>query len=83
QVLIYPELGGETGRSYLEHAEAPLLDVGDIESYRRFRSAPGQSLDDPTFSPLRDSDFTDLPPTFIITAACDPLSCDGETYRDR
>src|SRR5689334_22301349 len=78
QVLIYPELGGDqTARSYVEHAEAPLLGVGDIDFYRRVRSAPGQSLDDPTFSPLRDGDFSGLPPTFIITAECDPLSSDG------
>ena len=48
-------------------------------------SAPAkrQSPDDPTFSPLSDSDFSGLPPTVIITAECDPLSSDGETYRDR
>ncbi|MDX8499763.1 alpha/beta hydrolase [Mesorhizobium sp. VK4C] len=84
QVLIYPGLGGdETGRSYVEHAEAPLLTLADIDFYRRVRSAPGQSLDDPTFSPLRDSDFSGLPPTVIVTAECDPLSSDGEAYRDR
>ncbi|TPI13930.1 alpha/beta hydrolase [Mesorhizobium sp. B4-1-3] len=84
QVLIYPGLGGdETWRSYVEHAEAPLLSVSDIEFYRRIRSAPGQSQDDPTFSPLRDRDFSGLPPTIIVTAECDPLSSDGEVYRDR
>ncbi|MBN9552537.1 MAG: alpha/beta hydrolase [Alphaproteobacteria bacterium] len=84
QMLIYPGLGGdETGRSYVEHPEAPLLSVSDIEFYRRIRSAPGQSPDDPTFSPLRDRDFSGLPPTVIITAECDPLSSDGEAYRDR
>ncbi|BCG95160.1 alpha/beta hydrolase [Mesorhizobium sp. 131-2-1] len=84
QVLIYPELGGDqTARSYVEHAEAPLLGVSDIDFYRRSRSVPGQSLDDPTFSPLRDGDVSGLPPTFIITAECDPLSSDGEAYRDR
>lgn len=84
QMLIYPGLGGdENGRSYVEHPEAPLLSVSDIEFYRRIRSAPGQLPDDPTFSPLRDHDFSGLPPTVIITAECDPLSCDGETYRDR
>jgi acetyl esterase len=84
QVLIYPGLGGdETGRSYVEHAEAPLLTIADIEFYRRVRSAPGQSLDDPTFSPLRDRDFSGLPPTVIVSAECDPLSSDGETYRHR
>ena len=84
QMLIYPGLGGdETGRSYVEHAEAPLLTLADIAFYRRIRSAPGQSADDPTFSPLKDSDFSSLPPTIIVTAECDPLSSDGEAYRDR
>ncbi|CDX24723.1 Lipase (Esterase) [Mesorhizobium plurifarium] len=84
QMLIYPGLGGdETGHSYIEHAEAPLLSVSDIESYRRIRSAPGQALDDATFSPLKDRDFSGLPPTIIVTAECDPLSSDGEVYRDR
>ena len=84
QVLIYPGLGGdEAAGSYVEHAEAPLLSVSDIAFYRDVRSAKRQSPDDPTFSPLRDNDFSGLPPTVIITAECDPLSSDGETYRDR
>lgn len=83
QVLIYPGLGGdESGRSYIEHADAPLLTVADIDFYRRVRSAPGQSADDPTFSPLKDRDFSGLPPMVIVTAECDPLSSDGEAYRD-
>ncbi|MDG4877413.1 alpha/beta hydrolase [Mesorhizobium sp. WSM4935] len=84
QVLIYPELGGdETGRSHVEHAEAPLLTIADIEFYRRIRAAPEQSQHDPTLAPLRDRDFSGLPPTIIVTAECDPLSSDGEVYRDR
>ncbi|TIO74456.1 MAG: alpha/beta hydrolase [Mesorhizobium sp.] len=84
QVLIYPGLGGdESGRSYIEHADAPLLSLADIDFYRRIRSAPRQSADDPTFSPLRDQDFSSLPPTVIVTAECDPLSSDGEAYRDK
>lgn len=84
QVLIYPGLGGdESSGSYVEHAEAPLLSVGDIAFYRDVRSVRRQSPDDPTFSPLRDTDFSGLPPTVVITAGCDPLSSDGETYRDR
>jgi acetyl esterase len=84
QVLVYPGLGGdERDGSYVEHAEAPLLSVGDIAFYRDVRSTKRQSPDDPTFSPLRDSDFSGMPATVIITAECDPLSSDGETYRDR
>ncbi|MER8884247.1 alpha/beta hydrolase [Mesorhizobium sp. M0816] len=89
QVLIYPELGGpepvgkESAGSCVEHAEAPLLTLRDIEFYRQIRSAKGQSQDDPTFSPLSDTDFSGLPPTVIVTAQCDPLSSEGEAYRDR
>ncbi|MET3579079.1 acetyl esterase [Mesorhizobium robiniae] len=84
QVLIYPELGGdESAGSYVEHAEAPLLTLSDIEFYRQVRSGKAQSPDDPTFSPLRDADFSGLPPTVVISAQCDPLSSDGEAYRDR
>ncbi|RUZ22948.1 alpha/beta hydrolase, partial [Mesorhizobium sp. M7A.F.Ca.CA.001.09.1.1] len=58
QVLIYPELGGdERAGSYIEHADAPLLSVADVAFYRDVRSARRQSLDDPTFAPLRDKDF--------------------------
>jgi acetyl esterase len=84
QVLIYPGLGGdEAAHSYIDHAKAPLLSTRDIAFYRDVRSGRSQSLDDPTFSPLRDSDFSGLPPTVVITAECDPLSSDGEVYRDR
>jgi acetyl esterase len=84
QMLIYPDLGGDgTGASYLKHAEAPLLTLADIDFYRRIRSAPGQSADDPTFSPLRDRDFSGLPPTVVVAAECDPLSSYGRAYRDR
>lgn len=84
QVLIYPGLGGdETARSYIEHAEAPLLSTGDVAFYRHVRSAKRQAPDDPTFSPLRAADFSGLPPTIVVTAECDPLSSDGEAYRDR
>ncbi|RWF49386.1 MAG: alpha/beta hydrolase [Mesorhizobium sp.] len=89
QVLIYPDLGGpepggkESAGSYVEHAEAPLLTLSDIEFYRQVRSGKTQSPADPTFLPLRDSDFSGLPPTVVVTAQCDPLSSDGEAYRDR
>ncbi len=84
QMLIYPGLGGdETGHSYAEHAAAPLLTLADLDFYRTIRAAPGQSPDDPIFAPLRDGDFAGLPPTVVVTAECDPLSSDGEAYRDR
>ncbi|MEQ1937504.1 alpha/beta hydrolase [Mesorhizobium sp. CN5-321] len=84
QVLIYPGLGGDQSKgSYVTHAEAPMLSVRDLDFYRQARTG-GRSLSgDPTLSPLADADFSALPPTVIVTAECDPLSSDGEAYRDR
>jgi acetyl esterase len=81
QVLIYPGLGGDmSAGSYLRHAEAPMLTVRDVLFYR---DARGGEPGDPTAAPLADTDFSGLPPTVIVTAECDPLSSDGEAYRDR
>ena len=83
-MLIYPGLGGDTSRgSYVTHAEAPMLTSRDLAFYKRHphrrRGLP--AIRAVTRSPTRD--FSGLPPTVIVTAECDPLSSDGETYRDR
>ncbi len=84
QVLIYPGLGGPMDRgSWITHAEAPMLSVRDILFYRDIRAGAKPTDGDPTAAPLQDTDFSGLPPTAIFTAECDPLSSDGELYRDR
>ncbi len=83
QVLIYPGLGGDRTRgSYVTHAEAPQLTVRDLEFYKEIRTGGADLPHDATLMPLADTDFAGLPPTVLITAQCDPLSSDGETYRD-
>jgi acetyl esterase len=80
-VLIYPGLGGDaTKGSYVRHAQAPMLTTRDVLYYYDIR---GGTTGDPTCQPLADSDFSGLPPTVIVTAECDPISSDGEIYRDR
>lgn len=84
QVLIYPGLGGDSSRgSYVTHAEAPMLTMRDLEFYKHIRTGGADGSGDIALSPLADADFTNLPPTVLITAQCDPLSSDGEAYRDR
>lgn len=84
QVLIYPGLGGdETKGSYITHAEAPMLTARDVAYYRELRAGGADVAADASFAPLADNDFSGLPPTVIVTAQCDPLSSDGETYRNR
>ncbi|MGV3549455.1 alpha/beta hydrolase [Rhizobium sp.] len=84
QMLIYPGLGGDhTKGSYVTHAEAPMLTMRDLVFYKDIRTDGSDHSKDPTYAPLSDPDFANLPPTVIITAQCDPLSSDGEAYRDR
>ncbi|MEZ2328608.1 alpha/beta hydrolase [Mesorhizobium sp. RCC_202] len=84
QVLIYPGLGGDRSKgSYLRHADAPMLTVRDLEFYKHIRTGGVDRTGDVKLYPLADADFTNLPPTVLITAQCDPLSSDGEAYRDR
>ncbi|PBB91873.1 esterase [Mesorhizobium sp. WSM3864] len=84
QVLIYPSLGGDHSRgSYVAHADAPMLTLRDIEFYLNIRTGGVDRTGDLTLSPLADANFAYLPPTVLITAQCDPLSSDGEAYRDR
>ncbi len=84
QVLIYAGLGGDpdTG-SHLTHAHAPMLTRADVLYYRDIRHGGAAPMSDPTAAPLKDTDFTGLPPTVAISAECDPLADDGRRYRDR
>jgi acetyl esterase len=84
QLLIYPSLGGDmSAGSYVEHAAAPMLTTQDVLFYRDVRFGSGGYAEDSSVAPLSDADFSDLPPTVIFTAQCDPLSSDGVVYRDR
>ncbi|MFK7837864.1 MAG: alpha/beta hydrolase [Sulfitobacter sp.] len=83
QVLIYPGLGGDqTKGSYITHANAPQLTMADLEFYAQVRSGGMPPKGDPRYAPLQDADFKGLPPSVMITAECDPLASDGESYRD-
>lgn len=84
QMLIYPLLSDDMkGSSFVRHAQAPMLTMSDLQYYRGVRTAGRTVVHDASFAPLSDTDFSGLPPTIIITAEYDPLSSDGETYRDR
>jgi acetyl esterase len=83
QVLIYPGLGGDHTRgSYLTHADAPMLTTRDMAFYQKQRTGGADVSTDAGFAPLRDADFSGLPPTVCVMAECDPLASDGPAYRD-
>ncbi len=84
QVLIYPGLGGDVNvGSYITHAHAPMLTRDDVLFYKDIRHGGPPPEDDPTVYPLRDTDFTGLPPTLAIGAECDPLADDARDYAAR
>ena len=60
-----------------------MLTVRDLDFYMGIRTGGEDRTGDITLSPLADADFANLPATVLITAECDPLSSDGEAYRDR
>ncbi|MGB0843439.1 MAG: alpha/beta hydrolase [Alphaproteobacteria bacterium] len=81
QVLIYPSLGGDsTTGSYVTHANAPMLTTKDMAFYEQIRLSKAPDPKDTSYAPLWGKDFSMVPPTFIVTAECDPLASDGPAY---
>ncbi|MBX9464656.1 MAG: alpha/beta hydrolase [Aquamicrobium sp.] len=80
-VLVYPGLGSHGDLpSFSEHAEAPLLSAAEIGHYQAIRLREAGDAADPAVNPLRDTDYTDLPPTFVSVPEFDPLRDEGELY---
>jgi acetyl esterase len=70
-------------KSFIIHSNAPLLSTKDMLYYKKIRCENDVPEDDATFAPLNDEDFSNLPPTIVFTAACDPLVDDGEKYCEK
>ena len=81
QVLIYPDLGGDTEHgSYLNHANAPLLSRADVLTYRALRVGISVVEEDPTRAPLHCRNDKHLPSTIAFAAEFDPLHDDAMHY---
>ncbi|MCP4389884.1 MAG: alpha/beta hydrolase [Gammaproteobacteria bacterium] len=86
QVLVYPSLGGDYLEldSYRLNANAPLLTTADIDFYRGTRCAGDElPVDDPEFYPLAAEDFSNTPPSIVISADIDPLRDDARLYVEK
>jgi acetyl esterase len=77
QILIYPGLGGDmTKGSYVTQANAPGLATKDVMFYRdTYKGSPHKYAE-----PLRETNFANLPPAFMIAACLDPLHDDCADY---
>ena len=84
QLLLYPALDIDFDRpSYLENAEAPLLSREMMRWFwRQYLGAPLEEAT-PLAAPLKASDLTGLPPTYLLTIDNDPLRDEGELYGRR
>jgi acetyl esterase len=85
QLLWYPTITGDLSLpSYLENADAPLLDRNVIDAFVSWY-LPGVDIADPKalpagFAPANYDDFSGLPPAFIGSAEHDPLRDDAAVY---
>jgi acetyl esterase len=84
QLLLCPVLDA-LGRTPSRRALASghLLEEGTMERYFEHYRIAGLASDDPRVSPLRASDFRDLPPTRIHAAEFDPLKDEAALYAER
>lgn len=75
QILIYPWLDGnlDSYPSMHKFREGFVLSRQNLEYFRDAYMSSPEDLTHPDFSPLLLEDFTELPPTFLITASHDPL----------
>ncbi len=85
QVLIYPvtNLTSLDTASYEEFADGYHLTKPAMEWFRGHYTPVAESRSDPHASPLLAKDLSGLPPALVITAECDVLRDEGETYAKR
>ena len=83
QLLLCPilDFAGETPSR--QAFASPVLDQATLDHDIALYTAGKTDANDPRVSPLRATDFSGLPPTFLHTAQCDPLRDEGAAYADR
>ncbi len=85
QVLVYPvtNLASFDTASYAEFAEGYYLTRAEMEWFRGHYLAQPSDARNPHASPLLAPELGGLPPALVITAECDPLRDEGESYARR
>jgi acetyl esterase len=84
QVLIYPVTNYDFATpSYRENATGYMLTTEAMRWFWRHYLAREEQGKEPYASPLLAPSLAGLPPALVITAECDPLRDEGETYAAR
>jgi acetyl esterase len=80
QLLIYPSIiGNDTSESRKLFSENLLL-TKDLLQWFHQSYISKEEEDDPRFNVMKFSDFSHLPPAFILTCGFDPLRDEGQLY---
>jgi acetyl esterase len=85
QVLIYPvtDLSNFDTASHREFAKDHFLTRSVMDWFMSHFFAPGANRTSPDASPAYIKNLRGLPEALLITAECDPLCDEGETYAQR
>ncbi|HYG33415.1 MAG TPA: alpha/beta hydrolase [Clostridia bacterium] len=85
QVLFYPStnISSTDYASYQQYGIDHLLTKKAVESFRTFYLPRSSDWARPEASPLLAKDLSNLPPTVIIAAGCDPLRDEGYAYAQK
>ena len=84
QVLVYPVTNYDFGaQSYVENATGYLLTTEDMRWFWRHYLSREEQGQEVTASPMRAKSLADLPPALVMTAGCDPLRDEGDSYAAR
>jgi acetyl esterase len=84
QLLVYPQVDfQDDSPSMREYANDHFLTVDALNYFAGHYLRGADDGEHPDASPLRAADLAGLPPAFILTAECDPLRDQAETYASR
>lgn len=84
QILIYPWIDGKLNSSSLDKNGDRFMPGKKVLYWLQRQYVP--NVEDrlkPEISPCYESDFTGLPPVFVLTATFDPLLDDGARYYEQ
>ena len=84
QVLIYPWVDGKIASNSIEqYKEGYLLTKQAMLWFQKTYTPKEEDKLNPEVSPIYHTDFSGLPPAFVLTAEYDPLKDEGKAYADK